>query len=105
MPTVAEAGFKGYGLDGWWGLFAPRMLNQHEAVEFILDITQRKQAEKEREQLDEALNRRAAELEAILAQLEREHVEAHLAFELVGPWPPYSFATSVDLTGARECQE
>jgi hypothetical protein len=48
---------------------------------------------------------RFAELEPILAQLEREHVEAHLAFELVGPWPPYSFATSVDLTGARECQE
>ena len=48
---------------------------------------------------------RFTELEAILAQLEREHVEAHLAFELVGPWPPYSFATSVDLTGARECQE
>ena len=23
VPTVAEAGFKGYGLDGWWGLFAP----------------------------------------------------------------------------------
>ena len=48
---------------------------------------------------------RFAELEAILTQLEREQVEAHLAFELVGPWPPYSFATSVDLTGARECQE
>ena len=23
VPTVAEAGFKDYGLDGWWGLFAP----------------------------------------------------------------------------------
>jgi tripartite-type tricarboxylate transporter receptor subunit TctC len=23
VPTVAESGFKGYGLDGWWGLFAP----------------------------------------------------------------------------------
>jgi hypothetical protein len=48
---------------------------------------------------------RFAELEAVLAQLEGEHVEAHLAFELIGPWPPYSFATSVDLTGARECQQ
>jgi hypothetical protein len=48
---------------------------------------------------------RFAELEAILAQLEQEQADAHLAFELVGPWPPYSFATSLDLRGAQECQE
>ncbi len=29
----------------WWGLFAPKMLNEHEGVEFILDISERKQAE------------------------------------------------------------
>ncbi len=29
----------------WWGLFAPKMLNDREGVEFILDITERKQAE------------------------------------------------------------
>jgi PAS domain S-box-containing protein len=29
----------------WWGLFAPRMLNEREAVEFILDITERKRTE------------------------------------------------------------
>jgi len=29
----------------WWGLFAPKMLNEREGVEFILDISERKQAE------------------------------------------------------------
>jgi hypothetical protein len=48
---------------------------------------------------------RFAELEAILGQLEREHAGIRLAFELVGPWPPYSFATSLDVNGAQECQE
>jgi hypothetical protein len=49
--------------------------------------------------------RRFAELETILAGLEHEHVDAGLAFELVGPWPPYSFTTNLDLTGAHGCQE
>lgn len=53
----------------WWGLFAPRMLSEREAVEFVLDITQRRQAEKEREEVDRVLDRRAAELEAVLASL------------------------------------
>jgi hypothetical protein len=48
---------------------------------------------------------RFAELETILGGLEREHVDAGLALELVGPWPPYSFATNLDLTGARGCRE
>lgn len=36
-----------YKKDGsrWWGLFAARKLNENEAVEFVLDITERKQAE------------------------------------------------------------
>lgn len=29
----------------WWGLFAPKMLNERQGVEFILDISERKQAE------------------------------------------------------------
>lgn len=35
----------------WWGLFAPRRINDHEVVEFVLDITDRKEAEEERERL------------------------------------------------------
>lgn len=36
-----------YRPDGsrWWGLFAAKRLSEHEGVEFILDITTRKQAE------------------------------------------------------------
>lgn len=33
----------------WWALFAPRMLTATEGVEFVLDITDRKGAEEERE--------------------------------------------------------
>ncbi len=40
---------------------------------------------------------RFAALEATLAQLEDEYTSLHVSFELVGPWPPYSF-TSVELT-------
>jgi PAS domain S-box-containing protein len=39
----------------WWGLFAPRMLNENEAVEFILDITQQKRAEAELQRSNEDL--------------------------------------------------
>jgi PAS domain S-box-containing protein len=35
----------------WWGLFAASRLNEIEGVEFIIDISDRKQAEAEREQL------------------------------------------------------
>jgi PAS domain S-box-containing protein len=36
-----------YGKDGkrWWGLFAPRRINDREVVEFVLDVTDRKLAE------------------------------------------------------------
>jgi hypothetical protein len=47
---------------------------------------------------------RFADLQTLLAQIESEQADTHLEFELVGPWPPYSFATSLDLTGAREWQ-
>jgi hypothetical protein len=36
---------------------------------------------------------RFTEVEAALAALEAEYARQQLAFELVGPWPPYSFAT------------
>ncbi|MEH1943098.1 MAG: ATP-binding protein [Nostoc sp.] len=35
----------------WWGLFSAKRLNEEEGVEFIIDITNRKQAQTEREQL------------------------------------------------------
>jgi Gas vesicle synthesis protein GvpL/GvpF len=39
---------------------------------------------------------RLSELEALLADLEAAHAEAHVTFELVGPWPPYSFAAVLE---------
>ena len=41
---------------------------------------------------------RFATLETILAELEAEHVDSHVSFELVGPWPPYSFTAAMDAT-------
>ena len=41
---------------------------------------------------------RFAHLETILAGLETEHAASHVTFELVGPWPPYSFSSPVELT-------
>lgn len=40
--------------------------------------------------------RRFDELEHTLTALETEHADARLGFELVGPWPPYSFATTLE---------
>ena len=40
---------------------------------------------------------RLSELETLLAEVEAAHAEAHVAFELVGPWPPYSFAAALEL--------
>jgi hypothetical protein len=37
------------------------------------------------------------ELKMRLADLEAEYVECGLTLELVGPWPPYSFATTLDV--------
>jgi hypothetical protein len=37
-------------------------------------------------------------LEETLAGLEAEHVASHVTFELVGPWPPYSFTSQLELT-------
>jgi hypothetical protein len=35
------------------------------------------------------------ECEALLTALESAHADTHVTFELVGPWPPYSFVSSV----------
>jgi hypothetical protein len=35
------------------------------------------------------------QLEETCAQLEKELDDAHLTFELIGPWPPYSFVSTV----------
>jgi Gas vesicle synthesis protein GvpL/GvpF len=39
---------------------------------------------------------RLADLETLLAELEAAHADAHVTFELVGPWPPYSFAAALE---------
>jgi hypothetical protein len=39
---------------------------------------------------------RLTELETLLAELEAAHADAHVTFELVGPWPPYSFAAALE---------
>jgi hypothetical protein len=40
---------------------------------------------------------RFSELEALLTELEATHADGHVTFELVGPWPPYSFAAGLEL--------
>jgi PAS domain S-box-containing protein len=37
----------------WWGLFAPRRINDHEVVEFVLDVTDRRQAEQAARESDQ----------------------------------------------------
>ena len=36
-------------------------------------------------------------LESMLADLEAEYAGGGVAFELIGPWPPYSFTTTLDI--------
>jgi hypothetical protein len=45
---------------------------------------------------------RQTELHELLAELEAAHTDAHVTFELVGPWPPYSFAAGLELTVQRD---
>jgi PAS domain S-box-containing protein len=56
----------------WWGLFAPRKVDDG-AVEFVLDVTDRKEAEEQLRQLNEELESRVS-----AAVAERERTEAVL---------------------------
>lgn len=50
----------------WWGLFAPRRLTETETVEFVLDITERVQAEDQRDLLLAELNHRVKNMFAVI---------------------------------------
>jgi hypothetical protein len=41
-------------------------------------------------------------MEVGLAAIEAEHADAGVRFEIVGPWPPYSFAATLDATACPE---
>jgi PAS domain S-box-containing protein len=56
----------------WWGLFAPRKVGD-EVVEFVLDVTDRREAEAAQRRLNEELESRVAD-----AITERERTEAAL---------------------------
>ncbi len=61
-----------YRKDGsaWWGLFAPRRVTPDEVVEFVLDVTERKEAEAELRFLNETLEHRV--LDEVSARLKTE---------------------------------
>ena len=63
-----------YRKDGstWWGLFAARKLNEEEMVEFVLDVSERKEAEEKVRLLNAQLERRVAERTAELEEANRE---------------------------------
>jgi len=61
-----------YRKDGsrWWGLFAPRRVSPDEVIEFVLDVTERKEAEQAVRQLNETLEGRV--LEQVTARMKTE---------------------------------
>jgi PAS domain S-box-containing protein len=61
-----------YRKDGsrWWGLFAPRRVSPEEVVEFVLDVTERREAEAKLRRLNETLESRV--LEEVTARLRTE---------------------------------
>lgn len=72
----------------FWGLFAPRKIDENEMVEFVLDITDRKEAQRKLEELNETLEERVAkrtqQLRSLASQLNKmEEIERQrLATEL-----------------------
>lgn len=56
--TPYEKQYFGKGGHRWWGLFAPRRVSPDEVVEFVLDVTERRQAEAELRSLNDTLERR-----------------------------------------------
>ena len=67
----------------WWALFTATRLNEHEGVEFVLDITPQKDASLEREQL--LASEHAARVQAERATQLRDEVLAVLAHDLRNP--------------------
>jgi PAS domain S-box-containing protein len=61
-----------FGKDGrrWWGLFAPRRVSPDEVVEFVLDITERREAEAELRRLNDTLERRV--LDEVAGRMQSE---------------------------------
>lgn len=56
--TPYEKQYIGKGGRRWWGLFAPRRVSPEEVVEFVLDVTERREAEAELRSLNDTLERR-----------------------------------------------
>ena len=66
-----------------WALFAATRLNEHEGVEFVVDVTQQKSSELERERL--LASEHAARVQAESATRLRDEVLAVLAHDLRNP--------------------
>lgn len=65
----------------WWGLFAPRRLTPTESVEFVLNITERVQAEEQRDLLLAELNHRVKNMFAVIRALAMQGKEQRTAAE------------------------